>query len=686
MALAGSLSLATPAHGQDTGAEAESLDIDEILVEAPTRGARPLQEAAAAVSVVDSDEIERRQAETFEDLLGDAAGVSIEGGPRGIAQEPNIRGFQDEQIVIRVDGARQNFNVAHRGRFFIDPDVIQRVEVVRGGASALYGSGALGGVVSVETKDVEDMLDPGESWGGRLRGSYSTNGGAYFGSGTIFGEVGDFDALAFLGWREMSDDLEGGSGDEISASELDIKNGLLKLGFESTEALRFEANLQHYQDDGLVPVNSNAAAAADNRIVDRDVTVGSYRLGVDYAPEGSNAVNLKALVYYNTNEVEEDRQDDGRLDTTDYETLGVDIANSSRFRLGAPVILTYGFEGYRDTQSGTRNGADREQLPDAEATYLAGFAQAEIEITERLTLTPGLRYDHFDLNPDDDSGLEDRSEGELSPRIALSFAATENVTFWGSWSRSFRAPSLTELYVDGTHFDTGAFPLDPLDPTAPFHTGLNEFVPNPDLEPERASQFEIGLRTRFRDVARDGDRLTVAANAYYADVENYIDQTVSFIDFSTYNFMTNTVGGTTTTRNVDAELWGFEAELAYDAAAWFGGASLTIPRGEAKDETELGSIPQDKLTLSLGFRPFTAEPAIEFGGRGNFRRGQEGGEETAGSSVFDVFAAYAPKDGPLEGARFQIGVDNLLDREYRIHPTVIEQPGRTLKISGSVQF
>ncbi|MGD1868868.1 MAG: TonB-dependent hemoglobin/transferrin/lactoferrin family receptor [Neomegalonema sp.] len=673
LGLAGALTVsAHEAEAQSSGVEL----LDEILVTTPARGPRALQQTPAAVGVVESEDIERRQAQTFEDLIGDAAGVTIEGGPRGISQEPNIRGFQDEQVVIRVDGARQNFNLAHRGRFFLDPDIVQRVEVVRGGASALYGSGGLGGVISVETKDAADLLAPGETVGGRVRGSYATNGGEYFGSGTLFGQLGSLDAIAFLGWREMTDDLEGGSEGEIRASEIDSKNALLKLGFEPTDALRVEANLQYYEDEGVTSPNANAEATAANE-VNRDVTVGSYRLGFDYAPEASDLVNLKALVYFNTNDVEEDRISDGRLDETEYETIGLDFSNSSNLDIGAPVILTYGFEGYQDTQTGERDGAAREQFPDAEATYLAGFLQAEVEITEQLTIIPGLRYDHFELNPDS-SAFDDRSEGELSPRVALSFEATENVTFWGSWSQSFRAPSLTELYNDGEHFSFTAGP----------NTFVNNFVPNPDLEPERASQFEIGLRTRFRNMADEGDRLTASANAYYADVEDYIETTVS----SNYVFAgPGLFTGTTTKDNVDATLWGFEAELAYDAPRWFAGATLTIPRGETTDSDQLNSLPQARLSLNLGWRPIASDTAFEVGGRATLSDGQSGDaedsvEETPGSSVFDVYAAYAPDSGPLQGARFQIGVDNVLDRGYRLHPVELEQPGRTVKITGAVQF
>jgi len=100
----------------------DPLETPEITV---FRGARN------AASVIGEREVIRRQPATYEELPG----VTIDGGPRGVSQEPNIRGFRDEQVVIRLDGVRQNFNIAHQGRFFTDPTILNHVEVLRGGAS-----------------------------------------------------------------------------------------------------------------------------------------------------------------------------------------------------------------------------------------------------------------------------------------------------------------------------------------------------------------------------------------------------------------------------------------------------------------------------------------------------------------------------------------------------------------------
>ncbi|TVQ53072.1 MAG: TonB-dependent receptor [Rhodobacteraceae bacterium] len=173
-------------------------------------------------------------------------------------------------------------------------------------------------------------------------------------------------------------------------------------------------------------------------------------------------------------------------------------------------------------------------------------------------------------------------------------------------------------------------------------------------------------------------------------MNDFVDSRVTFIDFDTATFAPGTglvVGGTTRTENVDARLWGFEAEAAYDAGPWFASLSGMIPRGENRSGGPLGSIPQDRLNLGLGWRP---APGVTLGARGTFARGQsrvpEGGQESDGFSVVDLFASYAPESGPLAGAVFRAGVDNLFDRDHRIHPNGLDQPGRSFKISAAFTF
>lgn len=648
------------AQAQDT-----SFTLDPILLGSAFRDDRELLDTPVAATIVDREELERKQAGDFQQLIGDVPGVTIEGGPRGISQEPNIRGFRDEQVVLRFDGGRLNFGQAHRGRFFVDPDLVQRVEVVRGGGSTLYGSGALGGVISVETVDASDLLRPGQSIGGRFTLGYASNGEQVNGSASVYADYGQLDLLLSVAGRELGSDLESGDGNVIPFSEFETLNGLFKLGYDVNEDSRVELSYSAYTDTGLVPANSNDNPDATNPVIDRDADVQDFRLGWDYAPTGSDVIDLSVLFYATHLDITEERVPPNapRLDETEYETYGLDIVNRSRFDVGVPVTLVYGLEAFRDTQEGSRDGGPRGSFPSADATTIGVFAEATIGLSSSLDLIAGLRYDRYERDPDDPT-LDKVDRSFTSPRIGLSFRPNDEWQIYGNVAQAFRAPSLSELYNDGLHFAG-----------VPFVFPDNFFVPNPDLKPEESLQFEIGARFDRAGVFRADDQISLALNAYYADVDNYIDQVV------------NTFAGTTTSDNVDAELWGFEAEVTYDLSNWFVGGGLSIARGESDDGEELGSIPQDRLTLRGGFRP---APAWEIGARATFAAEQDrvpaGSTPSDGYELLDLYASYAPEDGALAGTIFRVGVDNVFDENYTIYPNGLPQPGRNLKLSATFTF
>lgn len=315
---------------------------------------------------------------------------------------------------------------------------------------------------------------------------------------------------------------------------------------------------------------------------------------------------------------------------------------------------------------------------------LVAFGEETIELSDGFELTPGLRYDVYWREPEAD-GLADVDEGFLSPRIGVSFRPNENWQIYGNIARAFRAPSLTELYNDGVHFAMPGFPLGP----GTTFRSINRFVPNPDLEPQKSTQVEIGARFSRSGVMRPDDSLGLSVNAHYADVKDYMDQTVTFVDFATALPGPGgiVVDGMTTTENVDATLWGFEAELDYDAMRWFAGLGLSLPRGEGEDGEPLGSIPQDRLTVTLGYRP--SEP-WEVGGRATFAAGQdevpEGAVTGESFTTVDLFATWRPDTPALRGVVLRVGIDNLFDETYAIYPNGLNQPGRTVKLSVSVTF
>jgi len=646
-----------------SGASAQAQDLgfvlDPILLGTAFRDERAVLDTPAAASVIEGEDLANRQAGDFQDLIGDLPGMSINGGPRGMSQEINIRGFSDDQIVLRFDGGRFNYSQGHRGRFFVDPDLIGSVEVVRGGGSTLYGSGALGGVVSVETISVADLLGPDQTEGGRVTLGYSSNGEQVNANSMVYADWGDWDALLFVGGRQINADLEAGGGDDIAYSQVDSFNGHVAIGFEPSADSRFELTFSSYLDEGQIPSNSNGAVTGSNPLVDREAEVINLRLSWDYAPVDSDWIDLSVLAYGTWLEITEDRVTAPRLDETRYETFGFEVTNRSSFDLGVPVDLVYGFEAFRDTQEGERDGAPRTAFPDAEADTVGVFMEATASVSPSFDVIAGLRYDLYERDPSD-ATLDEVSEEFLSPRLGVSYRPTEEWQIFANVARAFRAPSLTELYNSGLHFAIGGpFPPD------------NFFVPNPNLDPEESTQFEIGARFERMGVFSAGDRLSFSANAYYAEVENFIEMAV------------NIFAGTTTFTNVDAELWGFEAEVDYDAERWFAGAGLSIARGEGADGDWLWSLPEDRLTLEAGYRP---NDDWSVGARATFAAEPIADDTFDGYQTLDLFASFAPEDGVFAGSTIRFGIDNVFDEDYVIYPNGLSQTGRSFELTATFTF
>jgi len=652
------------------------LELDTIVVSA-TRTERPLFTTPAAVFTLRREEIQSIQPYGYQDVFEAMPSVSIQGGPRRIAEEPSIRGFADEQVVIRIDGTRQNFNQAHRGRFPLDPDLIRSAEVLRGASSAVYGSGALGGVFVLETVNGRDLTGGRNGVGLRVKGGYQSNGEEWSSFNTAYGQWDSVDALASFVYRDVGEDLEDGDDDPILASQDETINGLVKLGWEPNEHSRLEIAVDHFDNSGRNPPNANSPATATN-LVDRDTERTNGRIRYQHHNPANRWINLDATIYNNEVDVREFRLDDGRIDRTDFETSGLELVNTSEIApvAGDAIKLTYGLEFYEDEQSGTRNGADRLQFPDAEVDYRAGFVQAETPLPGHLSLIPGVRFDSFEYSAEQE-GFPDRDEDEFSPRVALGWQPVESIYLWAEYAQAFRAPSLTELFADGVHFTA---------PLGPGQVVINEFVPTPNLKPEESEQFQLGARLQRRNLFGSDFELDVEANYHHSDVDNFVDQRVIFISGEpSFDPITQTLvfPGITTNFNVDAEIQGFEASARLSNDHVYVQAALATLDSEVDGGGELAGIQPNQASLSAGFHTLQRQLTIgaELTAAEDRSDVPEGALQTPGYGKTDVFVNYLPNRGPLDGFEFRLAVDNVFNKDFRIHPNAIDQPGRSVRVT-----
>lgn len=691
----GSIAVAADAEpvAEDTAVELEALTIIS------TKTPRKLSEVTEAVSQVSREDLEHWSASSIADSIFGIPGVDLTGGPRPGGEALVIRGLSGTRVLMSVDGARQNFDGAHRSRLNVDPDLLKSVEILRGPASAIWGSDALGGVLSLTTKDAADFLKPGGTLGGRLKTGFESADGERKLGGTGFARFGDFDLIADLTTRHPSNLVQGG-GVELPYSALDSQAGLAKLTRFIGDDREIGLSFQNFIQRGKTPSNPSKEIADDNPLLDRrnhqQYWSGRYAFA---NPEGLfTGANL--TIYRSALAIVEDRVGAVRHDTLDFATTGGSVQaslNLTRF----DSRITVGAESYTDTAAATRDGAPRSQFPDAKRQATGIFVQNE-QTLGRLSLIPGLRYDRFKARSNTDAARA-TDQDRFSPKLGLGYKLTDWFTLTGSYGEAFRAPSLLETYAQGTHF-----------------LG-NEFRPNPDLRPESARNTEFGFRIGLDSLWADDDALTLRGSVFDNKVRDFIETIVvvetegpfppalqcappapavgcvNRNDDGSANPAVPVlvhVGGYTTSENIPrARIHGADLESSYRLGALTFKAGYSRLRGENElTGAPLLSIPADTFSgsamwthnrWSLGARlshalgqtrvptdPATGLPAIP---------------ATSGYTVTDVFAQWQPARS-LAGLRLNVGVDNLADTHYRRHLNTTADAGRNLRAALDYQF
>ncbi|MEM9431374.1 MAG: TonB-dependent receptor [Pseudomonadota bacterium] len=652
---------AAPAHAQDPfvlDPVIFSSGLDQVASDTPQ-----------SVSVVDQEDLEREQPTTIGDALTDLPGVKAFGTDRVLGERFNIRGFgqdldggDENRLIITVDGATKFYQQYRLGALFTEPELYKRVEVLRGPASStLYGSGALAGVITLETKDASDFLEGDDRFALRQKLEYTSNGeGGLTSTILAVRPTDNFEILGAFTYRD-NDDLEDADGNEIAGSAFQAPSGLVKakLTFGDDSAHAISGSYQIWrtdEDEGEYEQTTSGNAAFG--LVDRTVTDQTATLKYEYAPPGSNLIDLEVLLSYSDTQVEQENATNPffipstLFEDSDYayETYQGRIENRSVLAIGeTDVFLTYGVQASYQERVGEAESGFIAFQPGGTDTKFAGYAQAEIVLPFGLTLIPGLRYEYSELEPDNlnTTFSESVSNTAISPKLAALYEVTEQVSVFGSVAYTERLPVLDEVF-DG-------------------NSG------NLDLEPETAFNYEVGASFSGNSILQDGDALVAKATYFRNEVDDLIERETQADPF----------------RNVaEATIQGIEIEAAYDSEFVFGSLAYTRIRGDGREfedsPTEpLTEIPADEVALTVGGR--LPQYDFETGVRSVFAFDQDdlpdGTEETPGYGVFDLFASWKPQTTVLAGTEVRFSVENVFDRQYREHLSNDFARGRTFRVA-----
>lgn len=608
--------------------------------------------------VITEQELELLNPQDLQDVFITQPTVTV-GGSTAITQKLYVQGVEETNLAVTIDGTRQNNKTFHHNATtVIDPDLLKAVRIDPGVAPADAGPGALGGAVAFETKDVDDLLAPGRSFGGTATGEYQTNGDIFSSSGTVYGRWQGFEGLVFGKFAD-GDLRRDGDGDVIVGSGTALVSALAKVAYEAPTGDRFEAVFEMVDDDDARPYRANLGGILGGRPtpLTRNYDLNRQNYTLTYTDATPALLwDPKVQIGYSVTDlaVTEDTQEifgttrsiNGRAQNTlsgvrGTVTLGADFYVDE-------AELDY---RYRPDPLFDERGSERAQ-------NLGVYGQARLDLTERVRLSLGHRADFQRFEGVD--GTEATNSGP-SYNVSGEVDITSILTAHAGYAHVWAGIPLAENFI--------------INPNWAYGDGL---------EPVTADNVVAGLKAHYRG-------WSAGARVFQTRIEN-----ARTPDYRLGPDLQRTIR----TR-------GYELSAGYDWTAGFAkvayafidadidgrpadseaGRYLTVPVGHVLSLSAAHTIAQWGLTVGADAQvafAYNDTYDVDIGGRG---------DSLPGYGVVNAFAEYTPARFPNLTLRAE--ANNIFDESYAARGTYgieygtvqpLLEPGRSFLLKATARF
>jgi len=669
--VAASVAATGTALASDTGGD--PVDLSTVMVRSASGFEQAISDAPASISVVTREELEKKAYTDITDAVRNIPGLYVTGGGR--MQDISVRGMSPAYTLFLVDGRpvsagrSVNTNGADGGKQIGLPPLamIDRIEVIRGPMSSLYGSEAMGGVVNVITRVAPD------EWGGSLGLDYTAsrndisndafNSDAYVGGPLVRNVLG----LQVNGAYQSTDesDFAGGGDSAASTPESKRRNLGARLTWQASEGNRLSFSYDTARLD---------YTHTPGRSVPEDASGSYYRYDKDVynlAHDGHYG-NLSTSTY-----LQHDVSDRVQEQTKKEE---VTTLNTTATYFGERHVYTWGGRYRTEEFVDATNGLLTSDIPGAvrsvDRWIAAVFGETEWRLRDDLSVTTGLRYDDDEL-----------FGGHVSPRVYGNWHLTDSFTLKGGISTGYTQPSLaaaTEGFGRGT--GGGGSP-------APHPRAL--IIGNPELEPEKSVNYELGYVYDNRSAG-----LTTSLMAFHTQYKDKIaedrlcDNGGDRNDPSTWScgFGGNNYLFISTRKNIDeAEIQGVEFSLDYWLARGLRlSTSYTYTRSEQKTGEfagePLNKIPEHMANIGLDW---SASEKLTVWAQGNYRG--ETSDFLSRTSMSSGTPGYALADAGIvyeitPRLDLKLGLYNITDRTVTNDAYGVVLDGRRINIGLNLDF
>ena len=534
-----------PASDEQQEASVEETEengkLEEVVV-SDTRTETKRKNSGRSMTVIDRDEIELWDKRSVHELLRTAPGVRVSqsGGP-GKQTSVFIRGANSNHTLVLINGNRVNTPTTGGFDFSnITTDNVERIEIIRGPSSALYGSEAIGGVINIITRTGEEEFS----------GEAKVEGGSY---DTFFGRLS---ASGGTGPYDFSFSASDRSTDGVSAAA----SGTEADGYDNTT---FSGTLgRSFLEDGRVELTG--------RYVDDENEIDAFGPSDD-----TNRIQKRDAIYSNLNVTKPitswwDQK--VRIGYTEDELVGEDPDNpGSNFTINNQVsrallqselqpvdwnTVTLGYEGEK-REGGTEGSFDESR------TLHSVFLQNRLSIGERFTATAGVRHDDHES-----------FGGETTYQASSSYRFTSTGTrLHGHYGTGFKTPTLNDLFFPG--------------------------FSNPNLDPEESEGFDVGVEQTIGE-----DRLVVDVTYFENDIENLIQSSFSTGFVPQNVARAETKGWEVTGDLKIREFWTVSSSYTYTDARDLTADQPLARRPKQKTTIRTTVRPSDRLSGTVSWRQF----------------------------------------------------------------------------------
>lgn len=512
VAAAVTLALSAGAVSAEDVVQTETVHVTASRVE------QELLDVPMSVSVMTSEDIERESGKTIADYLDSIPGVEVQNdGSQGL-KRIQIRGESTFRTLVMIDGQKVSEHKSMSGTpILVDPSQIERIEVIKGPASVLYGSDAIGGAVNIITK--KGGRKPFE---GYVTGGLDTSASGKTLAGGVAGHVNGW-SYRINGSVEDFGELDTPVG-KVENTEFTSRSGSLFLAYDINENIQVGGTFDTYD---LESKSANQIGILEGSMRDFYVDIPEWKrskgaLFVDMKNLTDNLVRLRLDTFYQktTKEMENLVQPAAMplsmQNWADNDLRQTGFSVQSDWQLGEHYLVA-GYEYSHDDLDAqsrfTMAGGmmDTRESYDAKQETHSVYASAESPVTDEFTLNYGVRYTWVSgeaTMKGQEHGMgggapygekNDASDGHAVFNLGAVWRVLDDVALRASWAQGYRYPTMQELYI-----------------TTQMGGGIA--YANPDLKPETSDNFEVGVRWESERVSLDAALFYNMADDYITDV------------------------------------------------------------------------------------------------------------------------------------------------------------------------